>query len=71
MLTGQRKAKPIISAIAVIDQIRQRARYLNLTMRDVDAMTDTKRYFSAAGWIKKPRPSLNAVAKAILHSMAK
>jgi hypothetical protein len=50
----------------VIDQIRQRARYLNLTMSDVDAMSGTKRYFNAAGWLKKPRPNLNAVAKAIL-----
>jgi hypothetical protein len=60
------KKPPVNTGHPVIDQIRQRARYLNLTMSDVDAMSGTKRYFNAAGWTKKRRPNLTAVAKAIL-----
>jgi hypothetical protein len=38
----------------VIDQIKERARYLNLSMSDVDAMSGTKRYFYAAAGISEP-----------------
>jgi hypothetical protein len=60
------KRPPTNTGHPVIDQIRQRARYLNLTMNDVDAMSGTKRYFNAAGWTKQRRPYLIAVAKAIV-----
>ena len=60
------KKSPVNTGHPVIDQIRQRARYLNLTMSDVDAMSGTKRYFNAAGWTKQRRPYLIAVAKAIV-----
>jgi hypothetical protein len=73
-ITGQvhdrkflRPKKPLAnSGHPVIDQIRQRARYLNLSMGDVDAMSGTKGYFYTAGWLKKRRPNLKAVGKAIL-----
>jgi len=50
----------------VIDQIKVRARDLNLSMSDVDAMAGTKRYFYTARWLNAARPNLKAVGKAIL-----
>jgi hypothetical protein len=50
----------------VINQIKERARYLNLSIGDVDAMAGTKKYFYAAQWVSAGRPNLKAVGKAIL-----
>jgi len=62
-----RPKKPLVnSGHPVIDQIKERARYLNFSMGDVDAMSGTKRYFHAAGWQKTRRPNLKAVGRAIL-----
>jgi hypothetical protein len=35
----------------LIDQIRDRASDLNLSMVDLDAMAVTKKYFQRAGWV--------------------
>jgi hypothetical protein len=59
------KKSPASTGHPVIDQIKERARYLNLSMGDVDAMSGTKGYFYAARWLNTPRPSLKAVGKAI------
>ncbi|WP_319796558.1 hypothetical protein [Nitrobacter sp.] len=53
------------SGHVIIDQIKARAKELNLTMRDVDAMAHTGQYFYAAAWIKKSRPNGRHVAKAV------
>jgi hypothetical protein len=60
------KREVVSSGHPVIDQIKERARYLNLSMRDVDAMAGTKRYFYAAKWLGSGQPNLKAVGKAIL-----
>lgn len=49
----------------IIDQIKQRARELNMSMRDVDALAGSGQYFLSANWIKKPRPHARYVAKAV------
>ncbi len=48
----------------VIDQIKERARYLNLSMSEVDKMAHTGSYFYRAAWIGRDRPSSRAVSKA-------
>jgi hypothetical protein len=60
------KKAPASSGYTVIDQIKERARYLNLSMGDVDAMAGTKHYFYSAQWCHQRRPNLKAVGKAIL-----
>jgi hypothetical protein len=60
------KKPPVNSGHPVINQIKERARYLNLSMGDVDAMAGTKKYFYAAQWVSTGRPNLKAVGKAIL-----
>lgn len=39
------------SGIAVIDQIKKRARDLNLSMHDIDEMASSKNYFRNAAWL--------------------
>jgi hypothetical protein len=56
----------IVTGCTVIDQIKARAQYLNLSMGDVDAMAGTKDYFHSAGWRRTMHPNVNAVGKAIL-----
>lgn len=53
------------SGHVIIDQIKDRAKELNLSMRDVDAMAHSGNYFYAAGWIKKSHPHSRHVAKAV------
>jgi hypothetical protein len=60
------KKPPVNSGHPVINQIKERARYLNLSMGDVDAMAGTKKYFYTAQWVSAGRPNLKAVGKAIL-----
>ena len=57
---------PVNSGHPVINQIKERARYLNISMGDVDAMAGTKKYVCAAQWVSTGRPNLKAVGKAIL-----
>jgi hypothetical protein len=60
------KRKLVATGHPVIDQIKERAQYLNLSMGDVDAMARTKRYFHSAGWNNSSRPNVTAVGKAVL-----
>ncbi len=48
----------------VIDQIKERARSLNLSMGDVDKMANTGTYFHRAAWCGH-RPNPKAVSKAV------
>jgi hypothetical protein len=50
---------------AVIDQIRKRARDLNMNMRDIDALAHTGNYFYSAAWLRHKQPNPRHVAKAI------
>jgi hypothetical protein len=63
----RRPKKDLVSSgHPIIDQIRVRARYLNLSMSDVDAMAGSNTYFYAARWLRATRPNLKHVGKAIL-----
>lgn len=49
----------------IIDQIKQRCRYLNLTMRDLDEMAKTKSYFSQAKWTGRSKINSECVRRAV------
>jgi hypothetical protein len=53
------------SGHAVIDQIKKRARELNMSMRDLDELAHSGRYFYSAAWLNQERPNPRYVAKAI------
>jgi hypothetical protein len=49
----------------VIDQIKDRAKYLHYSMGDIDELAGTKGYFYSARWIGRPRPNPKAICRAI------
>lgn len=53
------------TGIELIDEVRKRARTLRMSMRDLDALSRSKRYFQANGWIGKARVNHKALARAI------
>lgn len=50
----------------VINQIKERARALNMTMRDVDALAGSGRYFYSAAWRFRNTPHPRHVARAVV-----
>lgn len=49
----------------IIDEIRERAFQLNLSMVDVDAMANTRHYFQRAGWCNRRTVNERHVVRAI------
>ncbi|PRD40426.1 hypothetical protein C5748_26995 [Phyllobacterium phragmitis] len=62
----RRKQEPLkITGHAVLDAIRQRCAELNYSMRDLDELARTKRYFRQAGWLFKKRLNYQAIGRAV------
>lgn len=53
------------SGFTAIDQIKKRARMLNLSMKDVDALAHSGNYFYSAAWTNRSQFNPKHVAKAI------
>jgi hypothetical protein len=49
----------------IIDQIRDRAFELGYSLRDIDEISGTKKYFALQQWVKRERANYKAVVKAI------
>lgn len=61
-----RPARPMInSGYPVIDQIKLRARELNMSMRDIDELARSGSYFYSAAWRQNSRPNPKHIANAI------
>ncbi|MBP2149964.1 hypothetical protein [Xanthobacter flavus] len=61
----KKKRKPYNnSGFPAIDQIRNRAFELNISMSDLDSMAGTKTYFRRGGWIGRPKPNYRAIGRA-------
>jgi hypothetical protein len=64
---GVRRPRKIIksSGIPIIDEIKKRARQLNYSMRDVDELSRSKRYFIKASWLPNGTVNYQAIGRAV------
>lgn len=62
---AHRRTRPLASSgVAVIDDIRKRARSLNITMKELDAMSSGQGFFYYSRWLQNTR-KYSVIARAV------